>query len=163
MLIALLVFAILSFLYGIPSGRRVRRDGVRAFRLARNFTGISPVPVLTLRLWNSTSQRAVLIEVYESGRIVAFRHGERFERTLAAAAAATIVGHGRVALGVFSTGDCGTVPRADGFNAELYLFIDGHRVGSLCRDASTWPEGAEARLLFSAIENHFPGLLPSGR
>jgi hypothetical protein len=160
-LVALLgVVAVLSFLYGVPSGRRVRRETVRAFRMARNFTGISPVPVLTVRMWNSASRRAVLIEVYDSGRVVAFRRGERIERTLPPEATATIIENGRVALGAFNIGDCGTVPDADGFNAELYLLIDGRRFGSLCRDASRWPDSVETRLLFSAIESHLPGILP---
>jgi hypothetical protein len=165
LLVALLmVVAVLSFLYGVPSGRQVRRETVRAFRLARNFTRISPVPVLTLRMWNSARQIAVVIEVYDSGRVVAFRRGERIERTLPQQATLEIVENGGEALGAFNTGDCGTVPDADGFNAELHLLMDGRRIGSLCRDAPTWPDSVEARRLFSVIESHLsPGMFPSSR
>lgn len=44
------------------------------------------------------------------------------------------------------------------------LLMDGRRLGSLCRDASKWPDSVQARRLFSVIESHLPpGVLPFPR
>ena len=160
-LVALLgAVVVVSFLYGVPAGRSARRETVRAVRLARNATGIAPIPVVTIRLWNSASQRAALIEVYESGRVVAVRRGERIERTLPPQPTSIFIEQAGEALGGFNTGDCGAVPGTEGFNAELHLLVRGLRFGSLCRDASRWPDSVESRRLFSTIERHLPGMLP---
>jgi hypothetical protein len=150
------IIAAISFLYGVPSGRRVRRESLRAFRLGRNAVGIAPLPVVTVRMWNAERPRALRIEVYESGRVVALTDSERIERQLSPDAIADVVESARAALGDFNTGDCGTSPRDLGFSAELYLLIDGARVGSTCRDASKWPDTFGTRQLFSELEKHIP-------
>jgi hypothetical protein len=45
--VLLTIVAAISFLYGVPSGRQIRRETLRIFRLMRNATGIHPVPVLS--------------------------------------------------------------------------------------------------------------------
>lgn len=124
----------------------------------RNAPGIYPVPILTVRMWNAVRQRTLLIEVYESGRVVALRHGERIERKLTPDAIAKVIESGNAALGDFSADGCGTTPGCQGFSSELYLLIKGVRVGSVCRDASDWPDGFQTRCMFSEIESHLPGI-----
>lgn len=58
--------AILAFVYGVPSGRRARRETLRAFRLARNTTGIYPLPVLTVRMWSGT-QGLLMVDANQIG------------------------------------------------------------------------------------------------
>ena len=154
----LTIVAAISFLYGVPAGRQVRRETLRTFRLMRNATGIDPVPILTVRMWNPVRQQTLLIEVYESGRVVALRHGERIERQLTPGAIAKVIESGKAALDDFSADGCGTTTRGQGFSSELYLLIEGARVGSICRDAADWPNGFETRRMFSEIESHLPGI-----
>lgn len=156
--VLLAIVAAISFLYGVPSGRQVRRGTLRTFRLMRNATGIHPVPGLTVRMWNPARQQTLFIEVYESGRVVALRHAERIERQLTPDAIAKVIESGKAALGDFSADGCGTMPGGQGFSSELYLLIEGARVGSVCRDASNWPNGFETRRMFSEIERHLPGI-----
>ena len=157
-IVLLSIVAVISFLYGVPSGRQVRRETVRTVRVMRNATGIYPVPVLTVRMWNPIRHQTLLIEVYESGRVAALRHGERIERKLTPDAIAKVLERGKAALGDFSADGCGTTPAGHGFSSELYLLIAGVRVGSVCRDASDWPDGFEARRMFLEIESHLPGI-----
>jgi hypothetical protein len=148
--------AILAFLYGVPSGRRARRETVRALRLARNTTGIYPLPMLTVRMWNGTAQGLLLVEVYASGRLVVSDRGERIERQLTRDAAERIIAIGKDALGDFSSRSCGTKP--GGLNSALYVLIDGTWAGSVCRDVSDWPHGVETKRLLAEIESHVAGI-----
>jgi hypothetical protein len=150
------VAAVLAFVYALPSGRHVRRETLRAFRLARNATGVYPLPLLTITMWRGTERAAVLVEVYESGRLVASRSGERSERQLTRDDSARIVETGMLALGDFSSVGCDT--ERGGLNAQLYLLRDGAWMGSICRDASNWPGGLETKRLFTEIESHVPGV-----
>jgi len=150
------VAVMLAFLYAVPSGRRARREASRAFRVVRNATGIYPVPVLTIKLWRGARQGVLLVELYESGRLVVSRRGERVERQLARDDSVRIVETGMLALGDFSSLGCNT-ERA-GLNAELYLLRDGAWVGSICRDAPNRPPGFETRRLFAEIESQIPGV-----
>jgi hypothetical protein len=150
------VAVLLAFLYAVPSGRRARRETSRAFRLARNATGVYPIPVLTIKMWRGTRQGVLLIEVYESGRLVVSRYGERSERQLTRDVSARIVESGSLALGDFSSPGCDT--ERGGVNAELYLLRDGAWMGSICRDAPDWPSGFETKRLFAEIGSHVPGV-----
>jgi hypothetical protein len=154
--LAFAVTVVLAFLYAVPSGRHARRETLRAFRLARNATGLYPLPVLTIKMWRGTGQAAVLIEVYESGRLVVSRHGERIERQLTRDVLARIVETGKLALGDFSSLGCDT--ERGGVNAQLYLLSDGAWMGSICRDASAWPRGFDTKRLFTEIGRHVPGV-----
>jgi len=147
---------VLAFLYAVPTGRHVRRETLRAFRLARNATGMYPLPVLTIKMWRATGQAAVLVEVYESGRLVVSRHGERIERQLTRDVSARIVETGMLALGDFSSLGCDS--QRAGLNAELYLLRDGALMGTICRDARNRPGGFETKRLFAEIESHVPGV-----
>ena len=149
--------AILAFLYGAPSGRRARREALRAFRLSRNATGISPLPVVTVRLWKGSPPGLLLVEVYESGRLVVSGRGERINRQLTRDAAERMTETGTADLGDFSSSGCNTKP--GGVNSALYVLIDGAWAGTICRDASAdWPAGSETKRLFSEIESHIAGL-----
>ena len=117
------VAVVLAFLYAVPSGRRARREALRALRLGRNATRIYPVPVLTIKMWRGTRQGVLVIELYEAGRLVILsRSGERIERQLTHDDSAKIVETGMLALGDFSSLGCGT--ERPGLNAELYLLRD---------------------------------------
>lgn len=158
---ALVVFvlaavAALAFLYGAPSGRRVRRESLRAFRLVRNATGIYPQPALTVTMWRGTPPAVLLVEVYESGRLVVSDRGKRRERQLSPDAAERLIEIGKAALGDFSRHACGTKP--GGLNSALYVLIDGAWAGSVCRDASDRPDGFETKRLFAEIESHVAGV-----
>jgi hypothetical protein len=151
------VAVVLAFLYAVPSGRRARRETLRAFRSVRNATGIYPVPVLTIKMWRGTRSGVLLIELHESGRLVVVsRRGERIERQLTREDSATIVEAGMLALGDFGSVGCNT--ERDGLNAELYLLRDGTWMGSVCRGAPERPRGFETRRLFAEIETHVPGV-----
>lgn len=150
------VAVLLTFLYAVPSGRRARRETSRAFRLARNAAGIYPIPVLTIKMWRGTRQGVLLIEVYESGRLVVSRQGERIERQVTRDVSARIVEMGKLALGDFSSRGCDT--ERGGVNAELYLLSDGAWMGSICRDAPDRPSGFETKRLFAEIGSHVPGV-----
>jgi hypothetical protein len=154
--LAVAVALLLAFLYAVPSGRRARREVSRAFRLAGNATGVYPIPVLTIKMWRGTRQEVLLIEVYESGRLVVSRHGERIERQLTRDVSARIVESGSLALGDFNSSGCDT--ERGGVNAELYLLRDGAWTGSICRDAPDRPRGFETRRLFAEIGSHVPGV-----
>jgi hypothetical protein len=147
----------LTFLYGVPSGRRARREALRVFRLAGNATGLHPLPVLTLRMWGGDLKSVLLVEVYESGRVVVSGRGDRIERHLTREAAESIIETGKAALGDFSAAGCGT--QRGGLSSELYVLIDGKRIGSICRDASKWPRGSETRRLLADIERYLPGTI----
>lgn len=150
--------AVLGLLYGLPTGRQARRESLRVLRLARNATGIYALPVLTVRMW-SASRGALLVEMYQSGRVVVSGRGNAFERQLTPAIAGEIFGIGTAALADFSSDGCGTEPR--GVSADLYLLLDGRWVGSLCRDASDWPRGFETKRLLEQLAREVPEL--SGR
>lgn len=157
--VAALVLAlavILAFLCSMPSGRRVRRETLRAFRLARNTTGVYPLPVVTIKMWRGARPRVLLVEVYESGRLVVSRPDQRIDRQLTRDGSARIVERGKVALGDFSSDGCET--ERGGLNSELYLLRDGAWAGSICRNASDWPRGFETRRLFAEIESYVPGV-----
>jgi hypothetical protein len=147
----------LAFLYAVPSGRRARRETLRALRLGMNATGIYRVPVLTIKMWRGTRQGVLLVELYESGRLVVVsRRGERIERQLTRDESVRIVETGMLALGDFSSLGCDT--DRGGLNAELYLLRDGAWTGSICRDAPNRPPGLETTRLFAEIESHVPGV-----
>jgi hypothetical protein len=150
------VAVLFAFLYAVPSGRRARRETSRAFRLARNATRVYPIPVLTIKMWRGTRQGVLLIEVYESGRLVVSRHGERIERQLTRDVSARIVETGKLAFGDFSSLGCDT--ERGGVNAELYLLRDGAWMGSICHDAPGWPRGFETKRLLAEIGSHVPGV-----
>src|SRR5512132_2370550 len=124
LLIVVVAIATLGFLYGVPSGRHVRRESLRIFRLAGNITGIYRIPVLTLRTW-SPARGALLVELYESGRVVVSGRGDPFERQLTPAVAGEMFEKGRAAFGDFSSDGCGT--ERGGISSELYLLLDGRR------------------------------------
>ena len=148
---------VLAFLYAVPSGRHARREALRAFRLGRNATGIYPLPVLTIKMWRGTRQGMLLVEVYESGRLVVVsRRGERIERQLTRDDSVRIVETGILALGDFSSLGCDT--ERGGLNSQLYVLRDGAWMGSICRDAPNRPPGSETRRLFAEIESHVPGV-----
>ena len=155
-ILVLAMTIILAFLYAVPSGRRARRQALRDLRSARNAIGVYPLPLLTVKMWRDTRPGVLLIEVYESGRLVVSHRGERLERQLTRDVSARIVESGKVALGDFSSRGCDTEP--GGLNSELYLLTDGAWVGSICRDASNWPRGFETKRLFAEIEGHIPGV-----
>jgi hypothetical protein len=148
--------AALSFLYAAPSGRRVRREILRAVRLARNATGIYPQPVLTVTMWSGTPPVVVLVEVYESGRLVVSDRGKQVERQLSPDAAERLIESGKAALGDFSQHACGT--KRGGVNSALYVLIDGAWTGSVCRDASDRPDGFKTKRLLTEIESHVAGV-----
>lgn len=148
--------AALAFLYGVPSGRKARRETLRAFRVARNATGIYPLPVLTLKMWNGMPEGVLLVEVYESGRLVVSGRGKTIERQLTPDAVERIIQSGMAALGDFSSHGCGT--RVGGRNSALYVLIDGAWAGSVCRDASDRPEGLETKRLLAEIDSHVAGV-----
>lgn len=154
--LVLATVAALAFLYGAPSGRRARRESLRAVRLVRNATGIYPLPVLTVRMWNGTPAEVLLVEVYESGRLVVSDRGQRIERQLTPDAAERIIEGGKGALGDFSQHGCGAKP--GGLNSALYVLIDGAWAGSVCRDASDRPQGFETKRLLAEIESHVAGV-----
>ena len=158
LVVLLAIVAAISFLYGGLAGRQVRRETLRTFRLMRNATAIYPLPILTVRMWNPVPQQTLLIEVFESGRVVASRDGQRIERKLTPDRIAKVIESGKAALGDFSAGGCGRRPGGQGFSSELYLLIEGARVGTVCRDASGWPDGLETKRMFSEIEGHLPGI-----
>ncbi len=155
--LVLVTVTALTFLYGVPSGRRARREAVRVFRLAGNATGIHPLPALTLRMWGGDLKGVLLVEVYESGRVVVSGRGERIERQLTRETAESILQTGKAAFGDFSAAGCGTQP--GGLSSELYVLVDGRRMGSTCRDASRWPRGSETRRLLADIERYLPGTI----
>jgi hypothetical protein len=151
------VTVVLAFLYAVPLGRRARRETLRAFRLGRNATRMYPVPVLTIKMWRGTRQGVLLIELYESGRLVLVsRRGERIERKLTRDDSVRIVETGMLALGDFNSLGCDT--ERGSLNAELYLLRDGAWMGSICRDAPNRPPGFETKRLFAEIESHVPGV-----
>ena len=151
------VAVVLAFLYAVPSGRRARREALRALRLGRNATSIYPVPVLTIKMWRGTGRGVLRIELYESGRLVVVsRRDERIERQLTRDDSVRIIETGTLALGDFSSLGCGT--ERGGLNAELYLLRDGAWTGSVCRDAPNRPPGFETKRLFAEIESHVPGV-----
>ena len=153
--VVLAVAAALAFLYAVPSGRTVRREALRALRRAGNITGLHPLPILRVKTW--TGRRGVLlIEVYESGRTVVSGRGDSIDAQLTPDAARAVIESGRLALGDFSGDGCGTM--RGGVSAELYVLIDGAWVGSVCRDASEWPRGAETRRLLDQLGSHVAGL-----
>jgi hypothetical protein len=156
--IVLAAVATLGFLYGVPSGRQARRESLRVFRLARNAAGIYAVPALKLRMW-SAARGALLVELYQSGRVVVSGRGDRFERQLTPMVAGEIFERGRAALGDFSSDGCGT--QRGGASSELYLLVDGRWVGSVCRDAAEWPRGSETKRLLEQLASEVAGL--SGR
>jgi hypothetical protein len=151
----LAVVAMLGVLYGVPSGRQARREGLRVFRLARNATGIYPVPTLRVRTW-SAARSALVVELYESGRVVVSGRGDPFERHLTPMVAGEILEAARAALGDFSSDGCGT--QRGGVSSELYLLIDGRWFGSVCRDAVKWPRGSETKRLLEQLATEVAGL-----
>ena len=155
-LVVLATVATLAFLYAVPSGRRARRETLRALRLARNATGIYPLPGLTVKMWDGTPQGLLLVEVYESGRLVVSGRGKRIERQLTPDAAEGIIESGKAALGDFSAHGCGAKP--GGLNSALYVLIDGGWAGSVCRDAAGPPRGFETKRLLAEIESHVAGV-----
>jgi hypothetical protein len=156
--IAFGAIAMLTFLYGVPSGREIRRESVRVLRLAGNATGIHAVPALKVTTW-SAARGALAVEVYESGRVVVSGRGDPFERSLAPIVTGEILERGRAALGDFNSDGCGT--ERGGVSSELYLLLDGRWFGSVCRDAARWPRGAETRQLLEQLARDVAGL--SGR
>lgn len=147
--------AILGFLYAVPYGRDMRRESVRVFRVAGNVTGIYTTPIVKLRT-RTAARGALSVEVYESGRVVVSGRGTAFEAQLAPQVAREIFETARLALGDFSANGCGTSP--GGIASDLYLLLDGRRVGSTCREAAEWPQGSETKRLLEQLANQVPGL-----
>ena len=157
-IIVLVGVIILGFLYAVPYGRGVRRESLRVFRLALNATGVYARPAISMKLWSPT-RGVLLVDVYESGRVMVSGRGDAFERTLSPMISGEIFETARAALGDFSSDGCGT--ERGGVTAELYLLLDGRWVGSVCRDASDWPRGHETKRLLDQLANQVAGL--SGR
>ena len=145
----------LTFLYGVPSGREIRRESLRVLRLAGNVTGIHAVPALKMTTW-SAARGALVVEVYESGRVVVSGRGDSFERSLPPIVIGEILERGRAALGDFNSDGCGT--ERGGVSSELYLLLDGRWFGSVCRDASEWPRGSETERLLEQLATAVTGL-----
>jgi hypothetical protein len=156
--IVLAAVATLGFLYGVPSGRQARRESLRVFRLARNATGIYAVPALKMKTWNA-ARGALVVELYESGRVVVSGRGDPFERRLAPKLVGEILERARAAFGDFSSEGCATKP--GGVSSELYLLVDGRWFGNVCRDAAEWPRGSETKQLLEQLSSEIAGL--SGR
>lgn len=156
--IVLAVIAMLGFLYGVPAGRHARRESVRVFRLVGNATGIYVLPALRVRTW-SPARGPLLVELYESGRVVVSGRGDAFERRLPPTLVAEILENARAAFGDFSSEGCGTKP--GGVRSELYLLVDGRWFGNVCRDAAAWPRGSETKELLEQLSREIAGL--SGR
>jgi hypothetical protein len=153
--IVLAVVAMLGFLYGVPSGRQARRESLRVFRLARNATGIYAVPALKMRL-SSAARGALVVDVYESGRVVVSGRGDPFVRHLAPMLVGEILESAEAALGDFSSEGCGA--ERGGGSSELYLLLDGRWFGSVCRDAVEWPRGPETKRLLEQLAREIAGL-----
>jgi len=148
-------FAIVALLYTNSLGRRVRHQTVRVFRIARNATGISPLPSLKLKM-RSAARDTLVVDVYESGRVVVLGRGDRFERQLTPAAAGEIFETGRKSLEEFDRAGCGTA--RGGTTAQLDVLLDGHWVGRVCPDAAEWPRGAATKRLLDRLTANVPGL-----
>lgn len=151
----LAVLAVTAFLYTASYGRRLRHQGVRVVRLARNAAGIYPLPSLKFKT-RGDGRGALLVEVYESGRVVVSGRGDAVDRRLTRAAAAEILDAGRAAIEEFSSDGCGT--KRGGITSELNLLLDGRWVGRACPDTAELPQGPAARRLLEELATKAPGL-----
>ena len=154
----LAIVAAVGFLYTVSYGRRLRHQGMRVVRLARNATGIYPSPSLKFKT-RGERRGALLVEVYESGRVVVSGRGNRLDRQLTRAAAGEILVTGKAAIEELGGTGCGTT-RGE-ITSELDLLLDGRWVGRACQDTAELPQGPASKRLVQELATNIPGL--SGR
>jgi len=151
----LAIVASVAFLYAASYGRRLRHQGVRVLRLARNATGIYPVPSLKLKT-QGEGRGALLVEVYESGRVVVSGRGNQLERQLTRTDAGAILETGKAAIEEFNGGGCGS--KRGRITSELDLLLDGRWVGRACADAGELPSGPANKRLREELAKNVLGL-----
>lgn len=151
----LAIVAGIAFLYTVSYGRRLRHQGVRVARLARNATGIYPTPALKFKT-RGERRGALLVEVYESGRVVVSGRGAPLDRQLTRAAAGEILETGKAAIEELSGAGCGTTH--GGMTSELDLLLDGRWVGRACSDTAGLPQGPASKRLREQLTTNVPGL-----
>jgi hypothetical protein len=154
----LALVAVTAFLYVTSYGRRLRHQGVRVARLARNASGIYPVPSLRFKT-RGEGRGPLLVEVYESGRVVVTGRGDRFDRELPRATVAEILVAGKAAIEELDGTGCGTTRGR--ITSEVDLLLDGSWVGRACVDTAGLPQSPASKQLLEQLATNVPGL--SGR
>jgi hypothetical protein len=110
---------------------------------------------LKFKTWGE-GRGALLVEVYESGRVVVAGRGDRLDRHLTRADAGEILATGKTAIEELSGAGCGTT--RGGMTLELDLLLDGRWVGRRCVDTAELPHGPASQRLFEALATNVPGL-----
>ncbi len=154
-LLAVLAISILVSTHWTGWGRWVGRETRRATRAVRNATqAIHPQPLLTLKIWRGGRVAAFRVELFQSGRLVAYG-AHQSEQQLESGDTKLILDLARTAANAdFNVQGCDTV--TDGLNAELSLQTDGSTLRVLCRNAALWPRGPATARLMTEIRSHLP-------
>ncbi len=154
-LLAVLALSILLSTHWTGLGRWVGRETRRAATVVRTTTqAIYPQPVLTLRIWRGRRMSAFRVELFQSGRLVAYG-AHKSEQQLDGAARDRMLDLARTAaVSDFNVEGCRTA--AGGINAEVSLLNDGKMMRVTCHDAAAWPRGVKTAHLLAEIRGHLP-------
>jgi hypothetical protein len=154
-LLAVLAVSVLLLTHWTAWGRWVGRETRLATTAVRSATqSIYPEPALTLEMWRGGRVAAFRVELFESGRLVAYG-AHKSEQQLKNGGTKLILDlASRAAHSDFNVQGCETA--TDGLNARISLLHDGRMMRVTCRNAARWPRGPATRQLLAEIRNHLP-------